>query len=369
MAGGWLCLLAWSHHLSDCGDFSQALRLTPNDPTLWRAAGVAELDRSPAVAARNLLNALARDPYDAESLIALGLLAEARSDYPLAERLFLQAASLSRRFRARWALAYYYARRGDTVHFWPAAAHAAHTVAADVRPIYRLAMAQSGDARALLGLNSQPELAAYFQVALDRGDEDEIRGVGQLLNGSQHNRALLQSAAQRLIQQGKLVTGLALFNRIAADQDRLDAAKGHSLINGAFDFRTHRAWDWKLFDVEGVDVVKNKNLKLEFRGTQPEKAVLLEQTVPVLPQRDYRFGCAYQAIELKSPSGLQWQVLPLEGGAPLASSPFLAEARSAVAFRAEKPFVRLALVYTRVPGTMLQQGILSLQSSVLELAP
>jgi len=337
---------------------------------------MAELDRSPALAEHRLLSALARNSFDAESLIALGLLAESRSDYRQAEHYLTQATVMSRRFRPRWALAYYYARRGDSSHFWKAAVQAGHTVGADVRPLYRLARAmavdENADARTALGLQSQPELAAYLQVVLEEGREEEVCAIGDLLESSPQNRAILQSAAEQLIHQGHLTSGLAFCNRIAPDQDRIDAASGRSLINGRFDFHRQRTWDWKLYDVGGVDVVKHAGLKLEFHGTQPDSAVLIEQIVPVLPQRDYRFRCVYGTANVRSPSGLRWQVLPLEGNSPLASSSFIGEGQpesGVLSFRPDQPFVRLSLVYARVFGTVRQQGVLTLQSADLELIP
>jgi hypothetical protein len=165
---------------------------------------------------------------------------------------------------------------------------------------------------------------------------------------------------------------VAFWNRIAPDQDDIDAARGRSLANARFDFHSQRTWDWKLYDVGGVEIVKNAGLKFEFRGTQPDRAVLMEQIVPVLPQRNYRFRCAYGTTTVESPSGLRWQVLRLQDRSLLASSSFIGEARpesALLSFRPDQPFVRLALVYARVPGTMRQQGVLTLQSAELELAP
>lgn len=371
----WACSLANQRTMES---LDRACRLMPLNAVFWRERGIVRLDSSPSAADQFLKRSIELNAYEADSLIGLGLLAESKGHLNEAEDYLIRAASQSRRFKPKWALAFFYFRLGKFDRFWPAASAAANVEGSDAKPVFRLSLQVLPDAEQvteLLHLQNQHALTGYIGFLLERKGFAALSRVALRIQPDPDCRALLLAVVERLIDEGQPEQAVQLWNHLNTDRGirPLSPATGTSLTNGLFATGEGRGFEWRHADNQGIQLREGVpgDLRIEFSGRQAESSTLLEQFVPVLPGRAYRLSFHYATDGLSGLTGLYWQVF--QGNIPLAppSTPIISvpEGSGYLPFRTASGsgLIRLALRYNRAPGTTRLEGALTLRSAALDL--
>ncbi len=356
----------------------RASQLAPLNAVFWRERGIVRLNESPGTAEQYLKRAIQLNAFEVDSLVGLGLLAESSGRIQEAEDYLIRATTLSRRFKPKWALAYFYFRQGRFDRFWPAASAAANVEASDAKPIFRLAnqvmpdLEQLGD---LLHLQNQHALTGYIGFLLEQKGFAGLSRVALRIRPAPELRPLLLAVVERLISESRPEEAVQLWNHLNVGSRirPLSPATGESLSNGLFATREGRGFEWRHEDKEGIDIRAGVagDLRIEFSGHQAESSTLLEQFVPVVSGRAYRLTFNYGTDALNGATGLYWQIFQGNMSIGPPSTPIIPvpEGRGSLAFRtgSEVGLIRIALIYKRESGTTRLEGTLMLRSAALEL--
>ncbi len=375
-------LRAWSSYLVSIPTLErleQASRFTPLDSALFRQRGIQCLDTNPEAAGKLLLSAVAMNPFDAESFVALGLLEESGGRLEEAESYLIKATSISHRFKPRWALAFFYARQGPLDRFWNSASAAVNTEDADVQSVFALAHEVLKDdpeeVAGLLKLESKQSLKSYVEFLLKHESTSNLGRIALRMDISPESRPLLLAAVDRLIGENSPEEAMPLWNKLAAASGnrQLLPTKGQSLTNGQFRPPLTRGFDWRQSENQGIDLYAAApgNLRIEFSGRQSESLTLLSQFVPVVPNSHYKLSYRYHTSGLNGLTGLYWQALQTNKPGTVRSAPLdlVSEGRDAMSFRTESDtkLISIEFKYTRPPGAVRLAGTVVLRSAELEL--
>lgn len=368
----------------------RAARLVPGSSRYQaRLAVLLDAEGDHAGAAAALESALAANPRDAASWVALGLRREMDGDSGGAERCLLQAAGVDRTYDPRWALANFYFRRGDRDRFWLWAKRAAEMACGDMRPLFRLCWNATEDPAAILSrvIPQRPEvLRQYLAFLLEEGALGPAASLAATLaaHAEPEDVPVLLDACDRLLDSQNAGGSLPVWNALCARKliaaAELSPGQGRCLTNRAFaSAPTSRGFDWRLPAVEGVSISRaeaNPFLRVSFSGRQPERCEVLWQYVPLIPGARHRFEFEYRTSGIEAGGGLRWRISGVIAGGwkPLADLADLSSegwSRGAVAFEtpAELRLARLALVYQRAPGTTRIEGAVWLRDLGLGFAP
>lgn len=354
---------------------SAALAYTPADAAKWRQLGMAQLQSSLDSAASAFRQAVKLNRFETDALLGLAVHAESQQRHADAESLYLQAVGTSRRFKARYALAGFYARTGRGRDFQQTAAAAAAIDKADTGRIVRLARdagVSPDDIPVFLNLRTEHALAAYLQIAIAENRPRPLAQVALRLPATPEHLPKLVQACERLIADGAVDGAVAVWNRVNASE-KLDVAAGRSLTDSGFSNHTTGGFNWRHSPVPGVQYRSASGLRIELSGDQPEHVLLLDQFAPVLPRRSYRFSVRFDAAQLSTTAGLAWQIQCVSSPEPIA----IAQAGTssagitslAFSTRPGRNLIRIMLVYRRQPGTVRIAGTIGLLSAQLELLP
>ncbi|MBK5290707.1 MAG: hypothetical protein JJE04_03300 [Acidobacteriia bacterium] len=255
------------------------------------------------------------NPREAGIWMRLGLSEEMAGDTERAEEYLLRASRLSNKYAAKWTLASYYFRRGDTERFWQWAREA-------------LAMSY-GDRTALFDL--------CWRVAAD-GDEIVRRAIPE--------RGTVRVAFGQYLLN-KFADGPELLAAVRV-WGQLDVERGAFVTNGDFSRASMGTrLDWRVSEPEGITVEQGV---IVLRGNQPEDCEVLSQTVPVQGGVGYVVKVRYRAHQPPgavpaSDTGLEWRIggeavrMPVQGS--LVQVRFRGKADGAA---------RLVLAHRRLPG-------------------
>ncbi len=390
IAAGQVLRLAYADRLSRSRSpevVAAAVRLSPGNSEYWKrwadlleAAGQ---DAKPA-----LESAAALNPNDASVWIRLGLDAEAKGDFALAEQRLSQAATVSLLFQPSWTLANYHFRRGDVEQFWPWVKDALSKSYGDPTPLFRLCWRASNDPDLILyrGIPArQPVLSQYLAFLTSEKQLAAVEPVAYkaIQYARREDLPALFAYCDRLIEAGNSATAVGVWNSLSARKlipySPLDPEQGASLTNGAFSSVPISAgFDWRLPTIPGVytrTVPVAGYVRIDFSGRHPETCEPLEQFLPVTPGARYRLRFSYETFEVPPESGLQWRVFDAAGNEELrADSPQLSSDQwttGSVSFSspAGRRLVRLVLSYRRTPGTTRFTGSVSIRDVGLERAP
>ncbi len=334
---------------------------------------------NPAKAERALQAVLRARPHDSEALIALGLQAEARSNFVAAERDLVEAAGHDKGYDPRWSLANYYFRREDGRNFWKWA-RAACEMAYEPTPLFRLLWNRTDDATEILdrAIPNRPEiLRQYLAFLMDGPQWESSSAVAKriLERPEVQDVPLLMAYCDRLLaaKRGRdaldLWNALALRGLIAFGQ----AEPGRGPVNGAF--RTPpggSGFDWRIAPVEGIETAQDQpGLRLSFSGDEPEAWEPLWQYVVLKAGTRYRMAFQYASSGVEQGSGLRWRVVDITGHPEVAAeSDELSHegwGDGSVVFTTPTGMRlgRLVLTYRRAPGTTRIQGSIRLRSIAL----
>ena len=365
----------WTAHQRSPEALRAALADTPGDAAKWRQLGVLLLQQDASASASAFRQAVERNPFDADALVGLGLIAESRGDTTQAEKFYVRATESSRRFKPRYALASFYARAGRTSEFRRAAAAAASIDKADIGRLVRLARGAGTDPDtipALLDLRTDYALVEYLRIAVAEKRIRPVTDVAMRLPATPEHRADLLQACDLLIEAGAAGAAVSVWNRLGILQ-KLEPASGQSLTNPTFAWESARGFNWRQHTVPGVEIRRAaRALRIGLSGDQPENALLLEQIAPILSERSYRFSVEAELSELDPAAGLGWGAQCVPSGEALPSAPLAASSANVdleFATNGDCRLVRLMLRYDRQPGTVRSAGTLDLISARLELLP
>ena len=353
-----------------------ALVHTPDDATRWRALGIAVLETEAYSAERALRKAIELNPFETDAFIGLALQAEVSGKASVAEDLYRRATVSSRRFRPAYAFAAFYARSGRLPEFWKAASAAAAIDKADVGRIIRLAQDTSVDPNAvpdLLNLKAKHALHRYLETAVAKDSASGMAEAALRLPVTSDNHQALADACNRLIEGGATAQAIRVWNHLQPFPG-LDVPGGRSLTNPRFVSNPVQGFDWRIHRIPGIEVRPGvAGIQVAFSGDQPEHGVVLDQVVPVLPNRSYRLTVQYEAAETSTTAGLAWHARCLSSGELLsteavANSPAVSTSL-AMRVPARCELVGLMFAYNRKPGTVRITGMLHLRSATLDLLP
>ncbi|MGA2595864.1 MAG: hypothetical protein ABSH09_02515 [Bryobacteraceae bacterium] len=345
-----------------------ALVYAPGDATKWRELGVLLLrkgmDSKPAFE-----RALDLNRFESDALLGLAIDAESHGFGSAAESSYIQAIGVSRCFRPKYALAAFYARAGRREDFWRIAAAAANIDQADIGPVERLARdagADPDEIPTLLHLNTEHALSAYLTIALSQNRPKPLAEVALRLPATRARQPALLEACGRLIEAGTTEAAVAVWNHVGIFQ-KLDPAAGRSLTNTAFSYSAVRGFNWRSNELTGVQIrAASTGLRIELTGEQPEHALLLEQIVPVLARRKYRFSVRSGAPEASTQAGIAWQI-QCAASPEIIASGFPASTTLNFTTPAGCTLIRASLVYNRQLGTVRIATTFDLLSAELEL--
>lgn len=372
-AGAWRAVrLVWAEFVFRKGDEQNIRRAIALEPgraeyrialaDLLGPEGIDELER-----------AVELNPWNAGTLIELGVRAEMRGDVDEAERLLLQAAHVNRTYDPCWALANFYYRKGASREFWIWAQRAAEMAHSNTAPLFRL-MWNMGGADANRWIPPKPELERkYLVFLLSTGRLDAAVGMAARLRerASPEDQAALLAYCEHLIRAGRAAEAAPVWNEIVSHEKRIGST---GLVDGVFrQAPTSRGFDWRLPQIMGVNsVLDGAALRIEYTGRQPERCEGLYQYLLLEPDRKYRLVWEYRTREIPAKSGLKWRVM--DGSGVLAESGDLASeewAHGETTFEvlSVKGAPRLALFYQRAKGTKRIEGAIWLRNIALEVAP
>jgi len=305
-----------------------------------------------------LLERAARvNPLSSAPRLRLGLAAEARGDFPGAEKWLLDAARVDRQFEPRWTLANFYFRRERRGEFWKWMRAALEVSYGDRRLAFDLCWRMSQNPEEVLA-QAIPErhevLAAYLYYVMDQ--HREAAGAAALTLVDLHDRSdvpQLETACDLFIDDGKVVEARELWRQMGHAQTGL-------IYNG--DFATEpsgHGFDWRPSRAEGIAYVSLPgSYRIQLSGKQPESTELLRQFVALQPGKIYSLRWEARTQGLGSPSGIEWTAGATRGALEPAED-FRA---GTMDFKAEAALVPITLAYRRPTGQARAEGSVEIRA-------
>ena len=305
-----------------------------------------------------LLERAARvNPLSSAPRLRLGLTAEARGDFPGAEKWLLDAARVDRQFEPRWTLANFYFRRERRGEFWKWMRAALEVSYGDRRLAFDLCWRMSQNPEEVLA-QAIPErhevLAAYLYYVMDQ--HREAAGAAALTLVDLHDRSdvpQLETACDLFIDDGKVVEARELWRQMGHAQTGL-------IYNG--DFATEpsgHGFDWRPSRAEGIAYVSLPgSYRIQLSGKQPESTELLRQFVALQPGKIYSLRWEARTQGLGSPSGIEWTAGATRGALEPAED-FRA---GTMDFKAEAALVPITLAYRRPTGQARAEGSVEIRA-------
>ena len=333
-------------------------------------------------------------PLDSHYWIDLGAEAEVHGDYPAAERYYLKAASVDRKFAPRWALMNFYLRRHEEAPFWQWAHKAMEMAYGDSSEIFRLCWLMTDDKASIARKIPQTDylrleylrflmgdghLDAAVPVALDAAERATPSDVNLLLEFCGRAMAVNPEAAMQVWND---LSRRKLLGSTNAPFARLDPHAGAIVTNGAFAaVPLEMGFDWHLSRSDGVSVstTAGAGASVELTGEQPQAVTVLNQWIPVEDGKTYRIEYQYSAeadgpLTAQQASGLAWEIENPLTGALLARGENLKSgvngATGHVDFKAAGiALAMLSLRYERAPGTVRREAKFTIQKVASRLRP
>lgn len=332
-----------------------------------------------------LHKAIELNPLDFSSYIQLGLIAEMeRHDLAAAEHDYLQAADVNHMFLPKWTLTNFYFRREQPDNFfrWAKATLQASPYQAD--PVFTQMWLMSQDAQRIAAALPDKALVLlqYLMFLTHTGQFAPIPGVvGRLvsLTGNRNPAELgrddqILPEEDRILAAGELQAALQVWRTMAtAGWIHVSVPTPASpLTNGDFATPSLRhGFDWVPGSVDGLSVEQSseeKSLRITLSGDQPEHCVLLEQYIPLEPDRAYRLQWRADDTGIQVPSGFAWHVHPVQAIASDEVGGEVLSIHGVWEFRSP-PTVELCLLtleYSRPLGKLRADESLTLRSVSLQ---
>jgi tetratricopeptide (TPR) repeat protein len=365
-----------------------ALRLEPGDSVLL-ARGALALSQSGDMSEdvdRQLRNAAAADPFNADLPIALGLREEFRGHLPEAERYLTRATDIDHTFKPAWTLANFYFRNDQAEKSWPMIRRtlSLNPLAFDPGPVFDLCWNETEDPKRILDMiPTRGRIPIqYLNYLTDRRRVDAAVEAWPLAfkatdPASKADVAVLTGLTDLLLQTDRTPKAIRIWNQLVESRivasGRLDPAAGISIADPDFSFPLiERGFSWHVSHESRVSVVKgSSSLRFDFDGNQPEKAGLLVTLAPLVPARSYRLVWKTDASRLSAPNdtGFAFRLIRQPGNAITECPPLLQDGdNGSCAFTSlpNEDGARLELWYQRVTGTTRVRGTLVISTVRLE---
>jgi tetratricopeptide (TPR) repeat protein len=364
----------------------KALRLEPASADYYVRLAALTQESNPLASTQALRRAIALNPWDSQSLVELGLRAEASGDLADAERILLRAANVDKQYLPSWSLANYYFRRGNSEKFWFWARQAIRMAYGDQSPLFTLCWKVTNDGALIeqkLDIRNADLEANYLTyLAGQNRTEPMSQAATRLLAWNREADApALLAACSRLIADGRAAQAVMIWNKLAGlhsiPYGVLEPASGGSLTDGGFSrLPTSQGFDWRLPGVVGVTSFLEDSpagLRISFSGRQPENCEALTQFLPVMAGSNYELKFLYRTAGIAPQTGLAWRITDINGTRILAQGESLAsesEQDGRLAFTTPcDSLVRLTLAYRRALGTTRIEGFIVLRKLRLTQAP
>src|SRR4051812_1642179 len=177
--------------------------------------------------------------------IRLGLAAEQRGDFALAERTLRDAYAVDHQYETRWTLANFYLRQGRADDFWPWIRSALDVSYGGRSAAFDLCWNMSSDAQEILyrAIPDREEVASdYFTYLLDHHRTEALPAAATKV----HNPDLLVLAADLLLDDSRYADAVEVWH--------LAGRVGPDGITGPnFEApQTGHGFDWRRIRSEGV---------------------------------------------------------------------------------------------------------------------
>ena len=381
-----LAIADQASHGNSLSALSRATQLAPaNAQYFVRMAQHQESEGLDSKAA--LARASSLQPADSSIWIHRGLRAEFEGDFVDAEKFLLEAARVDRQFDPRSTLANYYFRRDDPEQFWRWVREALAIGYGDLTTLFRLCWRMSNDPEVIRARALPPApgvLRSYLSFLLAENRLDAAEPIArQLANSASTEDAavLLDFIDHHLLQQKPQLTTASsvvpIWNSLCIRRiiPFSPVEQAASLTNGDFHIPlTSRGFDWRVPHSQDIQAIRVSpaGLRIDLSGKQPERCELLSQFAAVSPGKNCRLRATYRTSSLTA--GLQWHLFDLQSGADiLVASPDLSSLdwkQANVTFSARNAdLARLALGYSRAPGTSRLEGWIALRDVELGCGP
>jgi len=305
-----------------------------------------------------LLERAARvNPLSSAPRLRLGLAAEARGDFPGAEKWLLDAARVDRQFEPRWTLANFYFRRERRGEFWKWMRAALEVSYGDRRLAFDLCWRMSQNPEEVLA-QAIPErhevLAAYLYYVMDQ--HREAAGAAALKLVDLHDRSdvpQLETACDLFIDDGKVVEARELWRQMGHAQTGL-------IYNGDFaEEPSGHGFDWRPSRAEGIAYVTLPGLyRIQLSGKQPESTELMRQFVALQPWKMYSLRWEARTRGFTSPSGIEWTAGAIHGALEAAQD----WRPGTMDFKAEAALLPITLAYRRPTGQARAEGSVEIRA-------
>ena len=319
----------------------KAIRLESNDAD-YHALLAEHLEGENQNPEPDRLAAARFSPLESKYWIQLALSAEVAGDPGKAEKLYLHAAEVDRMFTPRWTLMNFYFRRHDSANFWLWTKRALEIAYGDQTSAFRLCWLMTDDPHLI-------ERMLPANAEIRRGYLEFLVATRRFQVLSPLDREVAESAepaeAPWLVSYCERT--VAVNSRSAVDVWNtlcrrgfepfapLFPEKGTVVTNGDFRINpTERGFDWRIPIVSGAQVSSRsagRGITVQLNGNQPEGCIILIQTIPLSPGKNYRMSYDYGSDTASPSSGLTWVILDAASHAPLAHTEALKITGAAVA--------------------------------------
>ncbi|MGA8030202.1 MAG: hypothetical protein WB992_23920, partial [Bryobacteraceae bacterium] len=360
-----------------------AVRLVP-----YNSAYVARLaDWEPNQKAALLHRAVDLNPFAAESWIQLGLSAEMEQrDVALAERYLLRAAEVDRMYLPKWTLTNFYFRQQRANEFFTWAKASLAISPFSPYPVFAEMWLFSPDAAKVASwIPDRPRILVQYAIFLaDSHQFDAIPPIVQRLviaagsndpagNGRD---GLIAPIEDRLLAAGELRGALQIWTSMKNGRwiDLPTPTPQRPLTNGDFriPFFGH-GFDWAPVASNGARVEQladRKEVRITLSGMQPDNCALLQEYVPLDPNRFYHMQWRAAAQGMEGPTGLAWRLHAIRNNpsADLNSNDLLSSESGTWDFRpqAGTELFLLSLDYSRPIGNVRASGTVELPAISLK---
>lgn len=334
-----------------------------------------------------LRRAIQLNPFDFESYIQLGLTAELQDhDVAAAERDYLEASQVNHMFLPKWTLANFYFRHEQPGHFfrWAKATLQISPYQAD--PVFTQMWLISQDPqRIAAAIPAKAPVLLQYSLFLTRTGQFALIPpvVARIvaLAGSRDPSDLgrddqILPEEDRILAAGQVQPALDIWRTLLAAGWLHTPAPtpAFPLTNGDFANPSLRhGFDWVPSAHEAITLEQSpaeKTLRIALSGDEPEHCVILQQYVPLEPNRAYRLQWQTDGDGIQTPSGLAWHIHPVGAttSTDLSAGDLLSSSRGAWDFQSPpaSALCLLTLEYSRPLGKLRANGSLALHSVLLQ---
>ena len=382
LAGAYFCFVfaraSYLFQQDTAASVPAAVRLAPYDGSYVARLAGWQPDKKIGL----LHRAVELNPFDADSWIQLGLAAEMEQrDTAAAERYYLQASKVDRMFLPRWTLTNFYFRQERSSEFFLWAKASLQITPYPADPVFAQMWLMSQDPQRIAAcVPDRPGILLQYASFLANAHQYEfVAPVVKRLTIATTGRNPVEYGRDdqigpledRLLAAGDVEPALEIWKSL--NQARWIAlaapTPAHPITNG--DFRVplfEHGFDWQFLNSSGLTVEQapdQHSLRIAFSGDEAEHCVLLQEYVPLDPNRAYRLSWTAEASGLESPSGITWQVHPIgeEKQISLVAGDLLSGPEGTWDFQSPNgsKLSLLTLEYTRPAGQVRANGSVVLQ--------